>query len=80
MPAIGLVGRGDGPDDRCTPLLEKAAVDRGRQLCQRVVHVDDLVAPRSEQILLATVASLPRSHRNHPEQIPLVFDALPNRL
>ena len=46
--------------------LEKAPVDRGRQLCRRVVHVDDLVEPGAEQILRTAVASLFRSHPNHP--------------
>jgi len=51
---------------RTEAALEKAPVDRGRQLCPRVVHVDDLVESGAEQILLTAVASLFRSHPNHP--------------
>ena len=47
--------------------LEKAPVDRARERHQRVSQVDDLIEPRPEQIRLATLASLLRSHRqNHP--------------
>jgi hypothetical protein len=51
---------------RTEAALEKAPVDRGRQFCQRVVHVDDLVEPGAEQVLLTAVASLFWSHPIHP--------------
>jgi hypothetical protein len=41
---------------------EKSSIDRARQLCQRMVYVDDLVEPGSAQILLTAVTSLFRSH------------------
>src|SRR2546430_12825744 len=37
-----------------------------RQLHQRVFHVDDLIKPRAEQILLAGLPSLAWSHRKSP--------------
>src|SRR5438445_11950347 len=36
------------------------------QLHQRVFHVDDLIKPRAEQILLAGLPSLAWSHRKSP--------------
>jgi hypothetical protein len=52
--------------DRPEPLFQKTPVDRPRQLHQRVVHVDDLIKPRAEQILLAGLPSLAWSHRKFP--------------
>ena len=49
--------------DRPEPFFQKTPVDRPRQLHQRVVHVDDLIKPRAEQILLAGLPSLAWSHR-----------------
>src|SRR5262249_8476142 len=46
--------------------FQKPPVDRPRQLHQRVVHVDDLIKPRAEQILLAGLPSLAWSHRKSP--------------
>src|SRR5262249_51416297 len=43
---------------------------RPRQLHQRVVHVDDLIKPRAEQILLAGLPSLAWSHRKSPLHQP----------
>jgi hypothetical protein len=43
-------------------LFQKAPVDRARQLHQGVLHVDDRVEPRPEQILRAALASLPWLH------------------
>ena len=43
-------------------VLKEAPVDRPRELRQRVVHVDDLIKPRPEQILLAAVPTFPWSH------------------
>ena len=54
----GLVGI-----DRAEPLLEKAPVDRAAELRQRVVHVDDLVEPRLEEIILPAVPPLLGPHR-----------------
>src|SRR6202022_5134380 len=45
-------------------LFQKSPVDRPRQLHQRVVHVDDLIEPRTKQILFATPPTLPWPHRN----------------
>src|SRR5258708_10269627 len=45
-------------------LLQKPPVDRPRQLRQRVIHVDDLIQPRTKQILLAASPPLPWSHRS----------------
>ena len=42
--------------DRAEPLLEEAPVDRPTELRQRVVHVDDLVEPRLEEIILPAAA------------------------
>src|SRR6516165_4844806 len=50
--------------------FQKPPVDRPRQLHQRVVHVDDLIKPRAEQILLAGLPSLAWSHRKSPLQRP----------
>src|SRR6516162_8855094 len=52
--------------DRAELRFQKPPVDRPRQLHQRVVHVDDLVKPRAEQILLAGLPSLAWSHRKSP--------------
>src|ERR1700758_3321863 len=52
--------------DRPEPLSQKTPIDRPRQLHQRVVHVDDLIKPRAEQILLAGLPSLAWSHRKSP--------------
>ena len=58
-------GRMAGPVriDRAEPLLQKAPVDRPRQLRQRMVEIDDLVEPRLEQIVLPAIAPLPWPHR-----------------
>ena len=44
-------------------LFQKPPVDRPRQLRQRVIHVDDLVEPRTKQILLAAFPPIPWPHR-----------------
>jgi hypothetical protein len=49
--------------DRAEPLLEEAPVDRPTELRQRVVHVDDLVEPRLEEIILPAVPPLLGPHR-----------------
>jgi hypothetical protein len=47
----------------CTePLFQKAPVDRARQLHQRPIHVEHLVEPGPEQVGLAALSALPRSH------------------
>jgi hypothetical protein len=58
------------PTSRCcsrpAPLnfsCKKPPVDRPRQLHQRVVHVDDLIEPRTKQILLAALPPFPWPHR-----------------
>jgi hypothetical protein len=48
---------------RPEPLLEKAPVDRPVELGERVIDVDDLVEPRSEEIVLPAVQPLPGPHR-----------------
>ena len=56
--------------DRAEPLLEEAPIDRPTELRQRVVHVDDLVEPRLEEIILPAVPPLPGPHRitlRHPD-------------
>jgi hypothetical protein len=67
-PAISRVGNGGWlvGVDRAELRFQKPPVDRPRQLYQRVVHVDDLVKPRAEQILLAGLPSLAWSHRKSP--------------
>ena len=45
------------------PLFQKAPVDRAPQRHQRMVHVDDLIEPRAEQILLPRLATLSWPHR-----------------
>src|SRR5438034_2189267 len=47
-------------------LFQKTPVDRPRQLHQGVVHVDDLVKPGAEQILLAALPPLAWPHRKSP--------------
>jgi Methyltransferase domain len=47
-------------------ILQKTPIDRPPQLHQRVFHVDDLIKPRAEQILLAGLPSLAWSHRKSP--------------
>jgi hypothetical protein len=49
--------------DRAEPLLEGSPVDRPTELRQRVVHVDDLVEPRLEEITLPAVPPLLGPHR-----------------
>src|SRR5450432_1027243 len=49
--------------DRAEPLLQKAPIDRERQLRQRMLQIDDLIEPRPEQIVLAAIAPLPWPHR-----------------
>src|SRR5260370_39470277 len=44
-------------------LFQKSPVDRPRQLHQRVVHVDDLIEPRTKQVLLAALPPLPWPHQ-----------------
>src|SRR5262245_36413282 len=56
--------------DRPELLLQETPVDRPRQLHQRVLHVDDLVKPRAEQILLATLPPLAWPHRQSPAPSP----------
>src|SRR5437660_489819 len=47
-------------------ILQKTPIDRPPQLHQRAFHVDDLIKPRAEQILLAGLPSLAWSHRKSP--------------
>ena len=49
--------------DRPEPLLEKPSVDGAGELRQRVGHVDDLVEPRPEQVVLSALPPLLRPHR-----------------
>ena len=44
-------------------LFQKSPVDRPRQLRQRMIHVDDLIEPRTKHILLAGLSSLPWPHQ-----------------
>src|SRR3984957_3752310 len=66
-PAISRVGSGGLSSlvgiDRPKPILKEAPVDRPAKLGQRVVHVDDLIEPRPEEIVLTAVPPLPRPHR-----------------
>src|SRR5882757_10072956 len=50
--------------DRAELLFQKPPVDRPCQLHQRVVHIDDLIEPRTKQILLAALPPFPWPHRN----------------
>src|SRR6266481_6484111 len=52
--------------DRPERLLQKTPIDRPRQLHLGVVHVDDLVKPGAEQILLAALPPLAWPHRKSP--------------
>jgi hypothetical protein len=45
-------------------LFQKAPIHRARQRHQRMLHVDDLIKPGAEQVLLAAVSPLPRPHPN----------------
>jgi hypothetical protein len=49
--------------DRTEPTLEKPPVDGPGQFRQRVAHVDDLVEPRPEKIVLPALPTLLRPHR-----------------
>jgi hypothetical protein len=52
--------------NRAESLFQKSPVDGPRQLHQRVIHVDDLIEPRTKQILLAALPPLPWPHQNPP--------------
>src|SRR5262249_34560198 len=52
--------------DRAEIRFQKPPVDRPRHLHQRTVHVDDLVKPPAEHILLADLLLLEWSHRKSP--------------
>jgi hypothetical protein len=52
--------------DRAASLLDEAPRDRMRELHQLVPHVDDLVEPGAEQVLLARLAPFPWLHANLP--------------
>ena len=52
-------------------LLEERPVHLPRQLHQRMAHVDDLVQPRPEKIVLAALATLSWLHRNPLGKSPL---------
>src|SRR3954462_99339 len=56
--------------DRSELLFQKAPVDRSRQLRQRMLHIDDLVEPRTKQILLAALPTLPWPHRILRSSLP----------
>src|SRR5262252_9482905 len=56
--------------DRPKRLFQKTPIDRPRQLHQRVFHINDLIKPRAEQILLAGLPSLAWSHRKSPLHQP----------
>src|SRR6516162_6275180 len=57
-----------GPACRCRPPQTSAPENpnRSRQLHQRVFHINDLVKPGAEQILLTALPSLAWSHRKSP--------------
>src|ERR1700736_6529408 len=61
MPWLIRVGRPE-------PLLQEPPVHRSGQLGQRMVHVDDLIQPGAEQVLLSAVPSLYRPHRESPDR------------
>ena len=48
--------------DGAETLPEEAPIDRSRELHQCMVHIDDLIEPRFEQIVLARLPSLSRPH------------------
>src|SRR5438270_3213471 len=70
--------------DRSELLFQKAPVDRSRQLRQRMLHIDDLVEPRTKQILLAALPTLPWPHRILRSSLPAAgnhdarFEGIPN--
>jgi len=49
--------------DHAEPLFEEAPIDRPAELGERVIHVDDLVEPRPEEIVLPAVPPLLGPHR-----------------
>ena len=69
----GLVGI-----DRAEPRLEKPPVDRPAELRQRVIHVDDLVEPGLEEIVLPAVPPLPGPHRITLRQADGETESRPN--
>jgi hypothetical protein len=64
--------------DRPEPILEEAPVDRPAKLGQRVVHVDDLIEPRPEEIVLPAVPPLPGPHRITLRQADGETESRPN--
>ena len=55
--------------DRAEPLLQKAPVDGSRQFDQRMGHIEDLVEPRPEKIVLPAVSTFLRPHRESPNRV-----------
>ena len=49
--------------DHAEPLFEEAPIDRPAELGERVIHVDDLVEPGPEEIVLPAVSPLLGPHR-----------------
>jgi hypothetical protein len=64
-PAIRL---GGAAANCAEALLQKAPVDCARKLCERMVHVHDLIEPRLEKIVLSAIPPFPRPHRNPPHR------------
>ena len=65
--------------DRAELLLQERPVDRPRKLHQRMVHVDDRVQPRTQQVGLSALASflwLHRSLRADQRNHDLRFDGI----
>ncbi len=52
--------------NRAEACLEKAPVDRPRELGERMIDIDDLVEPGLEKIVLPGLTPLSRPHQNHP--------------
>jgi hypothetical protein len=64
--------------DRAETLLEEAPGNRPTELRQRVVHVDDLVEPRLEEIILPAVPPLLGPHRITLRQADGETESRPN--
>src|SRR5215204_5957976 len=65
--------------DRPTPLLEKAPVDRPYELHERVIKVDDLVEPGSEEITLPRLPTLHWPHESPRRRLEETRESRPER-
>jgi hypothetical protein len=63
--------------DRAAPLFDEAPRDRFRQIYQLMLHIDNLVEPDPEQVLIARLSALPWLMRDL--QLPSRIERIPLR-